>query len=239
MLKNKIKDIIGLTGYTISKKIKPINASTDIEGADFKKLAKDHSNHNPLKLHFGCGPRILKNWVNIDLEYCHYQDYLKTYTDKFYPEKIRGTKDDLYEIDVTNSPLPLPDNSVDLIFHEDFMEHINQKNQILFLSETYRILKKGSIHRISTPNLLTIMQKKSDFKKGFKGVYIFEWNKWRHKNILTPRILKEMALMVGYSDVIFNTRDKSISDQTPLEYRPAPLNEPVDDNEQIFADLIK
>lgn len=80
------------------------------------------------------------------------------------------------------------------------------------------------------------MRDNSDFSKGFSGVYFGEWDKNRHKNLLTPSSLQELALMVGYSKVIFNSRDKSISKLIPKEYRPD-LSRPVDGN--IFADLIK
>jgi hypothetical protein len=75
----------------------------------------------PLRLHIGCGPRILKGWINIDLALEPYQNYMKYYTDKFYGPDVRGTKDEFIAMDVTKSPLPFADNSVDVIFDEDFI----------------------------------------------------------------------------------------------------------------------
>jgi predicted SAM-dependent methyltransferase len=190
-----------------------------------------------LKLHFGCGPRVLKGWVNIDLKYVPFEKYMKYYGSKYYPPEQRGNKSDLYAFDVTKSQLPLPDNCVDVIFHEDFLEHLNQLEQIIILAESLRVLKKDAVHRVNTPNLLISMKEKSTFSLGKKGVYVDEWYKNRHLNLLTPNLLEEMAIMVGYSKVLFNSRDKSTSKLIPLEYRPDPKDRLEHGN--IFADLIK
>ncbi len=106
------------------------------------------------KLHFGCGPRVLKGWVNIDLAYEPFEKYLQFYGEKYYPAEIRADRSEFYAIDITKTGLPLPDDSVDVIFHEDFMEHLNQRDQIVFLAETLRVLRPGGVHRVNTPNLL-------------------------------------------------------------------------------------
>lgn len=203
---------------------------------EFNRLKKDLKNFNQIKLHFGCGPRILKDWINIDLSFEPYEKYLKYYTNKYYPESIRGGKNDFYAINIIKTGLPLPDNSVDLIFHEDFIEHLDQKEQIIFLSETFRVLKYGGIHRINTPNLIKSMEK-SNFKIGKNGIYIDEWNKNSHKNVLTTKTLSELSEMIGYNKILYNGKNKSISKKIPLEYRPAEDRSEIDGN--IFADLIK
>jgi hypothetical protein len=49
-------------------------------------------------LHFGCGPRILKEWINIDLSFEPYEKYLKDYTDEHYSKAVRGDKNDFFAI---------------------------------------------------------------------------------------------------------------------------------------------
>jgi predicted SAM-dependent methyltransferase len=141
---------------------------------DMFKLSQLVLNNFPIKLHFGCGPRVLKGWVNIDLSYEPFENYLQYYTDLHYPESIRGDRNDFYEINLLKTGLPLPDNSVDIIFHEDFFEHLTQKEQVVFLAETLRVMKKGAVHRINTPNLLASMRDNSDFGKGKDGVFTDE-----------------------------------------------------------------
>jgi len=192
----------------------------------------------PIKLHFGCGPRILKGFINFDRAFEPYEAYLQYYGDTHYPAAIRGTRADLIEGDFTQAPLPFADNSVDVVYHEDFLEHISQRDQILFLAETLRVLKPGGVHRVNTPNLASSMRDYSNFALGHKGVYIAEWDKHVHLSVLTPLMLREFATIVGYSEVHFTARNASRAKaHLPLEYRPDPRDRPEDGN--IFADLIK
>lgn len=190
----------------------------------------------PLRLHIGCGPRVLKGWVNIDLVLAPWENFMQYYTDEFYGPDVRGTKDDFLALDVTKAPLPFADNSVDVIFNEDFIEHLDQRQIMLFLSETFRILKPGGVHRVTTPDLMWIMQNYSDFSKGYSGVYQESWHKWHHKDHLTRRYLEDVATMVGYQ-VVFQKRNVSLSPDIPKEYRPDKNDAP--DKGHIFADLVK
>jgi len=49
--------------------------------------------------------------------------------------------------------LPLPDNTLDVIFTEQFIEHLSQQDALNFLREAWRVLKPGGIIRQSTPDL--------------------------------------------------------------------------------------
>lgn len=49
--------------------------------------------------------------------------------------------------------LPFPDNSLDIVFTEQFVEHLSQPDAQRFLEEAHRILKKGGLLRQSTPDL--------------------------------------------------------------------------------------
>lgn len=49
-------------------------------------------------------------------------------------------------------PLPFPDASFDLVFHQDVVEHV--RRPFLFLSEQRRVLKEGGHLLFGTPNLL-------------------------------------------------------------------------------------
>ncbi|MBC7401143.1 MAG: methyltransferase domain-containing protein [Mucilaginibacter sp.] len=233
-VKKIVNTLLAKTGYTIKK----YHADTTDKN-DLDRLATDITQLDKVKIHFGCGPRILKGWINIDLSYAHFRPYLQYYTDKHYPESIRGTRADLYIINIIEHGLPLPDESVDIIFQEDFFEHLTQKEQIVFLAETLRVMKKGAIHRINTPNLAASMRDNSDFAKGKNGVYVGEWDNWHHYSVITPAILEDMAKIIGYSAIEFNGRDKSIiAAQLPTEYRPDENDRPTPDS-NVFADLIK
>ena len=188
-----------------------------------------------IKLHFGCGPRILKGWINIDIEYQSYEPYLDYYGNEFYPVELRGSIDDFKSLDVAVAPLPFEDDSVDLIFHEDFIEHLDQRQSFLFLAETFRIMKPGAIQRINTPDLIWSHLTYGKPGKGFHGVHQEEWLSWGHKNLLTRSYLKEIAEAIGF-EITFQQRDVSKSMDIPREFRPGSDRA---DNGNIFADLIK
>ena len=221
-------------GYVINKL-----PSDHTNQDDFIRLPAQAQKLDIVKLHFGCGPRILKGWLNFDLAYEPFEAYMQYYTDTHYPPEIRGSRSDLFIVNILKDGIPLPNNSVDLIFHEDFFEHLTEKQQVIFLAETYRVMKPGAVHRINTPNLLASMRDNSDFNKGKAGVFTGEWDWWHHYNVITPVILAEMAKIVGYSKIDFNSKNKSIvANQLPLEYRPAGKDRPAADS-NVFGDLIK
>lgn len=199
---------------------------------DVFRLRQIAENTKSLKLHFGGDIRVLKGWINIDISpYKVSEDY--PFSDL--PE-LRGGRDDYFQIDFREGPLPLSDNSVDLIFHEDFIEHLTQKETIELLAETFRVLKPGGIHRINTPELLSSLKKNCRFSKGIAGINPEEWNRYGHQQILTKNFLEELARIIGYKEIIFNTRDNSKAKDIPKEYRPG---EDRKEDEQIFCDLIK
>lgn len=85
-----------------------------------------------VKLHYGCGPRILPGWVNIDA---------------FYNPGIDIQMD-------LRMPLPLRSGSTRLIFAEHVLEHMDAVTHVpRILGEFYRILKPGGAVRIIVPDL--------------------------------------------------------------------------------------
>jgi predicted SAM-dependent methyltransferase len=190
----------------------------------------------PLRLHLGCGPRVLAGWVNIDLAYQPLSNFPESYAQGLDGAEARGSRADFFAIDVTRG-LPLRDGCAEVVFHEDFLEHLSQRDAVGFLAEAHRVLAPGGVHRVNSPNLVSSMRDHSDFSRGLAGTYTDEWDRWHHHNIFTPRYLEEVAAMVGYSRVAFNSRNASISPLVVKELRPTPGDRPEDGN--IFADLVK
>lgn len=86
------------------------------------------------KLHLGCGDNLLPGWSNVD---------------------FNGWKG-VISHNLTK-PLPVKENSVSFIFTEHFIEHIDRKEGVVFLSDCYRVLKPNGVLRLSTPNLKTLV----------------------------------------------------------------------------------
>lgn len=88
-----------------------------------------------MKLHLGSGPHTKPGWINLDIV-CH-------------PGVI--------EHDLTK-PLPIDDNSCDVVYTEHFIEHISAEDGLKLLKECYRVLKIGGWVRISTPDLTEVVR---------------------------------------------------------------------------------
>lgn len=177
----------------------------------------------PVKLQFGVGPNPRTGFLNID------KHLMATEFSMKHP-------DDYFIFPFADMNWGIPDNCVDYIFHEDFIEHIDQTNQFQFLAEALRVLKPGCWHRVNTPDLLWSMKTHSDFKRGLDGVYTGE-RQWGHISLLTHSLLAEMARIVGYSEVVFTTRGHGVSPYSEADLRPLEDRDSIVGN--IFADLLK
>ena len=95
-----------------------------------------------LKLHLGCGTVHLPGWVNIDLA-----------------SRARelDTPPDL-NLDV-RVPLPFPDGSTRLIYHEHLIEHLTIDEGQRCLRDWFRLLQPGGVLRIATPDLEYLVER--------------------------------------------------------------------------------
>jgi hypothetical protein len=180
----------------------------------------------PVKIQVGFGWTPAPGFVNLDI-FPLLQESDSRFADV-----------DVFFFPYADMPWPIPTGCIDYIFHEDFIEHISQKQQVCFFAETLRVLKDGCWHRVSTPCLNASMQRHSHFDDGMQGVYIGEWDNWDHINLFTRHSLEEMTKLVGYRDVVFNLKNQGVSPHRVCrEVRPDDDRDPLVGN--IFADLLK
>jgi len=98
-----------------------------------RKRIKEYFNKNKfVKIQFGSGNKKLEGFLNTD---------------------ILGK----IPVDITKR-LPFKDNSVDFMYSNHVVEHIYYKQFRRFLRESFRCLKKGGIHIISTPSITKLMK---------------------------------------------------------------------------------
>lgn len=83
----------------------------------------------PLRLHLGCGWFHLDGWVNVDL--------------------FATSADIAWDL---RQGIPLPDDTVDAIFHEHMLEHLSLRDGFLFIRECRRVLKPGGVLRVGVPD---------------------------------------------------------------------------------------
>lgn len=91
-----------------------------------------------LKLHIGCGTVYKDGWINID----------------------NNSDNNIARLDLAwdlHYPLPFSDNTVDFIFHEHFLEHLDVASGLRALTDFRRVLKVGGIMRVAIPDLQGII----------------------------------------------------------------------------------
>jgi len=134
-------------------------------------------------LHIGCGGNYYKEYLNCDIKNA---DFL---------------------VDVRNS-IDLPDQIVNFIYSEHFIEHILFDEALFFMRESYRLLKKGGIFRCLMPDfsmLLEIIDNRPDLIKRIKqkfteGVYNDEG-----QCIMKPVLSKDATELWDARDDICNS----------------------------------
>ena len=96
-------------------------------------MKPSHLVENDMKkmLNIGCGHRFHKDWVNIDI-------------DPASPE--------VKKVNILQG-LPYPDNSFDVVYHSNVLEHLPKQKGAEMISECFRVLNPGGILRINVPDL--------------------------------------------------------------------------------------
>lgn len=131
-----------------------------------------------LKLNVGCGSVKFPGWVNIDIE--------------------PGA--DLV-VDLRNG-LPLRDNNAEFIYNEHFIEHLAFEDGEKAVKEFYRVLKRGGVLRIATPELDYIIKKYvNDWKDQ-------DWLSWPHYSyIKTKGQMLNIAMREWGHEYLYNEED--------------------------------
>jgi len=106
------------------------------------------------KLHLGCGEIYLEGWVNVDGHKEHRADMYFDFSRSF----------------------PIASESMDAIVSQHAIEHTNLKGGIVFLGESYRVLKTGGKIRISCPDLETLVNDYIESKQSGYNTF------WKHFN---------------------------------------------------------
>ena len=95
-----------------------------------------------MKLHLGCGEKIIKGFVNVDIR------------------KFDGV--DVVS-DITNLKNFNP-NSISLIYASHVLEHISRRDYLNVLRHWYDLLKPNGILRISVPDIESVFEHYSEYK---------------------------------------------------------------------------
>jgi predicted SAM-dependent methyltransferase len=164
----------------------------------YQKMIKNYLRTNCVcRLQIGTGRNLKEDWLNSDLNPSSKKIFLDA------TKKIRFNN-----------------KTFDYIFSEHLIEHLEYDQADEFLRECYRVLKPGGKIRISTPNLVFLInlyknEKTEDEKKYIlwatehlqdcKNPAVFVINNffrsWGHKFIYDFETLSSMLSQIGFVDV--------------------------------------
>ena len=95
------------------------------------RIKQHYRSHARIKIHLGCGSDYLEGFLNTDL---------------------LGT----IPVDITRR-LPFPSDSVDLVYSDNLVEHVYNRQFGFHLKDVHRVLKDGGMYIIATPSLARLV----------------------------------------------------------------------------------
>lgn len=113
-------------------------ADTPQDKVEAEKAGWDFVDANNIKLNLGCGLDLREGYLNVDVR------------------EIQGVN---LCFDLEANELPFEDGVVAEILLKDSLEHIGWRKTEWFLRECYRVLRKGGVISIQTPDLEAIAKK--------------------------------------------------------------------------------
>jgi predicted SAM-dependent methyltransferase len=158
-----------------------------------------------MKLHLGCGKKIIKGYVHIDVVPHEHVDHVAS---------------------IDNLPF-IENNAADVIYNCHVLEHFKRSQVKSVLQEWYRVLKPGGILRISVPNFEAICEVYQTTKNlnlvigPIFGGQSYLYN--IHYNIFDFTSLTKSLTEVGFKNVVkynpFNTEHSHVDDYS-MAYIP-------------------
>jgi len=104
----------------------------------YHTLYSDHSLDNKLFLNLGAGKFYHKYWTNIDMGSEQYKPVQKH-------DFINMNFED-------KQPLPFDDNTIEIVYTSNMIEHLTDDAVAFLFDEVYRLLKQGGFFRITCPD---------------------------------------------------------------------------------------
>ena len=157
------------------------------------------------RIHYGCGNVFLPGWLNVDV--------------------VPNGPENYMQVNLTNQH-PFPDNWFDFGFAEDFLEHIDQADSLLFLAECHRTLKPGGVLRLSFPGFEGVLKegfRNTDFKSvlaGKQSEYIQHW----HRHFYCEDSLRLVSEHFGFDIEFFDFRESRYRELDNVETRDTDVN---------------
>ena len=158
----------------------------------------------PVKVELGAGKRKMAGWIGID---------------------ISDAAD--IQCDLSRSPLPFPDESVDEIYSSHFLEHFSHQQLVAHvLPECLRILKAGGVFRAAVPDasiyiaayikgepfpeVIPVYKKAYFFDAPLDSLNYIAYMAGEHKHMFDKDNLLALLRNNGFADVALRKFDPAI-----------------------------
>ncbi|UCG89591.1 MAG: methyltransferase domain-containing protein [Candidatus Heimdallarchaeota archaeon] len=127
-----------IMGYDLILRIRKLKKIYDIN--IYYKIYGIEPVENRRFYNIGAGEFQHTAWTNVDHESEWYKD-------------VQGSNMGIDWDLLTLTPIPVEDNSAEIVYSSHTIEHINNEAAQNMFNESYRILKQGGVLRITTPNI--------------------------------------------------------------------------------------
>ncbi len=136
MINGMIKKIFGAVGLTVGRKI-----AVDYKLWLYKKLYSEESIRKKRFYNIGAGAFYHPCWTNID--------HLSRWYEMNIANTFKGIDYDLFSLE----SIPVESDAAEIIYTSHTIEHVNNEAVQNLFNESFRMLKKGGIIRIVTPDI--------------------------------------------------------------------------------------
>lgn len=193
LLKRIILYLIHKWGYQLVKFEKPPDFSAHETHTIITNISEIK------KVHYGCSFNYLKGWLNIDLNAPHKEGFF------------------VASVDLTKRH-PFPEERFEFGFAEDFIEHLGQADQIIFLYEVYRTFKRNGVLRLSFPGLEGMLKKhyeRLDYPAVVRARYD-AYEKWGHLHFPCVGELDLICKHIGFRGMNIVEFGSSVYDELKM-----------------------
>lgn len=187
-----IKSAIRMSGFEIRRRYDWENPSLAAVPGGMKRIQ------------YACGYNLLPGWLNVDL----------------HPPAGSQSAPSLRLNLIRRHPFP--DDWFDLAYGEDFLEHVDQADQITFLIESYRTLAPGGTLRLSFPYLDGVLANHylpASYEAALQAKAEC-YDQHAHRSFPSRTDIELLGKHIGFSSIRFyRTGESDISDLRGLEHR--------------------
>jgi hypothetical protein len=141
------------------------------------------------KIHYACGRNVRAGWLNVD-----------GFDESYHYGKVeKNASSQIFFMDLTKAH-PFPDDAFRFGHAEDFLEHLDQSEAIIFLCECYRTFQAGGVLRLSFPGLEGVLRRhlRSGNYSGGVACQSEAYTTWWHKHFFNESELELLAHHIGF-----------------------------------------